>query len=52
MNDSRQHMFTTLAVYHFLESVFADDPAARESARQYLLKTLPAENSSEVAVQL
>lgn len=50
MNAARQHMFTTLAAYSFLESVFANDAATRAAARQYLLQTLPAENSSEVAV--
>jgi predicted dienelactone hydrolase len=50
MKASRQHMFTTLAAYSFLESVFASDPATRAAARQYLLQTLPAENSTEVLV--
>jgi hypothetical protein len=50
MKASRQHLFTTLAAYSFLESIFADDAAARESARQYLVQTLPAENSTEVSV--
>jgi predicted dienelactone hydrolase len=50
MKASRQHMFTTLAVYAFLESVFADSAATRDAARSYLLQTLPEENGDEVAV--
>jgi hypothetical protein len=50
MPAARQHMFATLATYAFFESVFAPEPAAREAARRYLLKTLPAENSDEVRV--
>lgn len=52
MKASRQHMFTTLAAYAFLQSVFATDEESRESSRRYLLQTLPAENSSEVSVSL
>ncbi len=52
MKASRQHMFTTLAVHAFLESVFADAATDRDSARRYLLDTLPAENRSEVTVTL
>ena len=51
MKAARQHMFTTLASYAFLENVFADDATARDSAGQYLFKTLPAENSTEVSVK-
>ncbi len=50
MEATRQHMFTTLAAYAFLESVFAEDTARRAAARDYLLATLPDENRSEVAV--
>jgi predicted dienelactone hydrolase len=50
MQAARQHMFTTLAAYAFLESVFANDLAMRNASREYLLQTLPAENSSEVSV--
>lgn len=50
MSGARQHVFTTLAVYAFLESVFAQDDKMRAAARSYLLKTLPAENPEEVAV--
>jgi len=50
MEASRQHMFTTLASYAFLESVFADDNRRQSAARDFLLTTLPAENSDEVAV--
>ena len=50
MQAARQHMFTTLAAYSFLESVFAEDAPARSAARHYLLQTLPTENSSEIAV--
>ena len=50
MKAARQHMFTTLAVYSFLESIFADAALEREAARQYLLQTLPAENAAEVSV--
>ncbi len=50
MKAARQHMFTTLASHAFLDSVFAEEPAAREAARNYLLQTLPAENSTEVSV--
>ncbi len=52
MQASRQHMFTTLAAYSFLESVFANDAVMREQSRHYLLETLPAENSDEVTVAL
>lgn len=50
MPAAQQHMYTTLAAYSFLQSVFADDATARAAARNYLLQTLPAENSSDVAV--
>lgn len=50
MQAARQHMFTTLASYAFLESVFAVDEQSRAAARHYLLQTLPAENNGEVAV--
>lgn len=50
MKASRQHMFTTLAVHAFLDSVFADDAATRDRSRDYLLNRLPAENSEEVSV--
>jgi predicted dienelactone hydrolase len=50
MEAARQHMFTTLAAYAFLESVFAEDSGKRAAARKYLLATLPDENQSEVAV--
>jgi len=50
MPAARQHMFTTLAAYAFLESVFARDEPARNASRQYLLETLPRENASEVQV--
>ncbi len=50
MQAARQHMFTALASYAFLESVFANDRLLRDTARRYLQETLPAENSSEVTV--
>lgn len=50
MPAAKQHMYATLAAYSFLESVFADNAAARAAAKHYLLQTLPAENSSDVAV--
>ena len=50
MPPARQQMFTTLAVYAFLESVFAPEATARDSARDYLLQVLPQENSGEVTV--
>ena len=52
MKAARQHMFTTLAVYSFLESIFADAALEREAARQYLLQTFPTENAAEVTVTL
>lgn len=52
MPAARQHMFTTLAVYAFLESVFADSAGTRAEARNYLLHILPAENAEEVTVTL
>jgi predicted dienelactone hydrolase len=52
MQAARQHMFTALASYAFLESVFADDGSLRNAARRYLLETMPAENSTEVSVSL
>ena len=50
MQAARQHMFTTLASYAFLQSVFATDSSERDTARDYLLETLPQENASEVSV--
>ncbi len=50
MQAARQHMFTTLAVYSFLQSVFASDAETRSQAHRYLLQELPAENSAEVTV--
>jgi len=47
---ARQHMFTMLASYAFLESVFAADGQSRDCARHYLKQTLPAENSGKVTV--
>lgn len=52
MKASRQHMFTTLAAHAFLDSVFEQEPGAREEARHYLLTTLTAENGREVSVTL
>ncbi len=49
MQAARQHMFTTLAVHAFLDSLFAADEATRREARHYLLSTLAEENGSEVA---
>ncbi len=50
MKASRQHMFTTLAVHAFLDSVFSDDNAVRSASREYLQTTLAQENRSEVSV--
>jgi pimeloyl-ACP methyl ester carboxylesterase len=50
MQAARQHMFTTLSSYAFLESLFATDGESRDAARRYLQQTLPAENNAEVAV--
>ena len=50
MEAARQHMFTTLAAYTFLESVFAEDTAKRAAARDYLLAIMPQENHGEVEV--
>lgn len=50
MEAARQHMFTTLAAYAFLQSVFAEGRAERSAARDYLLATLPEENQREVEV--
>jgi predicted dienelactone hydrolase len=50
MKASRQHMFTTLAVHAFLDSLFAEDDAARSASREYLQTTLAQENGSEVSV--
>lgn len=52
MPAARQHMFTILASYAFLESVFAADGQTRDTSRQYLLETLSRENASEVSVML
>jgi pimeloyl-ACP methyl ester carboxylesterase len=52
MQAARQHMFTALASYAFLDSVFADDASVRDASRRYLLETLPSENSTEVSVSL
>lgn len=50
MPAARQHMFATLAVQAFLESLFGNSKADREEAGNYLLKVLPTENSTEVKV--
>lgn len=50
MKATRQHMFTTLAAHTFLESEFANDASRRRASRQYLLRTLPLENESDVCV--
>jgi pimeloyl-ACP methyl ester carboxylesterase len=50
MPAARQHLFATLATYAFLDSVFGEEAAGRLAARQFLLQTLPAENSAEVRV--
>jgi len=52
MQAARQHMFTTLAVAAFLDSLFAPDAETRRSARHYLLDTLAAENGGELRVEL
>lgn len=44
MRPARQQMFTTLAVFSFLESLFNSDPLQRDRAAEFLLKTYPAEN--------
>ena len=51
MPAARQHMFTTLAVHAFLDSLFASDDEARGAARRYLLTDLAAENGGEVSVR-
>jgi predicted dienelactone hydrolase len=45
MRPAQQQMYATLAIYSFLESLFNPDAGVRENAKNYLLKTLPAENS-------
>jgi predicted dienelactone hydrolase len=52
MPAARQHMFTILAAYAFLESVFSRDAAVRDASRQFLVETLSRENASEVTVSL
>jgi len=52
MKATRQHMFTTLASYAFLQSVFATEASERDTARHYLLEILAQENASEVSVTL
>jgi pimeloyl-ACP methyl ester carboxylesterase len=52
MPAARQHMFTILAAYAFLESVFSSEAGVRDASRRYLLETLPRENASEVTVSL
>lgn len=44
MRPARQQMLTQLAVYAFLESVFAADPDRRQAMQTYLREELPAEN--------
>jgi len=44
MRPAQQQMFTTLAVFSFLESLFNPDPLQRNQAAEFLLKTYPAEN--------
>ncbi|MFV8816748.1 alpha/beta hydrolase family protein [Haliea sp. E17] len=50
MASARQHMFTILAAYSFLESVFDTSGESRRSARDYLVQTLAGENTGEVTV--
>ena len=50
MKASRQHLFTKIAVFAFLESVFSDDVPFRKVAHEYLVQTLPAENPTEISV--
>lgn len=50
MPAARQHMFTTLAVKAFLDSLFSHNEDERSSAKNYLLEILPRENSAEVSV--
>ncbi len=50
MPAAREHMYTKIAVYAFLQSVFAPEQSTREAARRFLLKDLPEENSKEITV--
>jgi len=43
MRPQRQHALTSLAVRAFFDSLFADDPADRQSAAVYLSTTMPQE---------
>lgn len=49
MNVLRQHQLSLLAIRAFLDSELADTQEARVAARDFLLKTLPAEQA-EIAV--
>lgn len=51
MPGARQHLFTSLATYAFLDSVFADETPVRNSARSYLLQGIAAENPDDVSVE-
>lgn len=46
MRPNQQQMFTKLAVFAFLESLFNVDPILREQAAKFLLKIYPAENQA------
>ncbi|MDP2126406.1 MAG: hypothetical protein Q8K97_03420 [Pseudohongiella sp.] len=50
MRPGEQQMLTRLAMYTFLESVFAQDPARRAQMRAYLTVDLPREQSSVTVV--
>jgi hypothetical protein len=50
MKAARQQMFTSLSAHAFLESLFAEDASIRNASRNFLVKTMPWENSREVAV--
>lgn len=44
MRPAQQQMFTTLAAFSFLESLFNPDPLRRNQAAEFLLRAYPAEN--------
>jgi predicted dienelactone hydrolase len=45
MSAGLQHQLTTLVVRAFFDSVFADDPAQRATAAEFLTRALPGERS-------
>ena len=51
MQAARQHMYTMLAAYSFLDSLFNPDASRRSASADYLLNGLSRENAAEINVE-